>query len=244
MNRALALAAACWLPAAQAAAFDETTVSFLESNLLSTFYHEVGHAFIDVLDLAVLGQEEDAADSLSVVLIDRYYDEETAVEIIADTAAAYAAYSEEAGDDVIFWGVHDTDEQRYYNTICLFYGGDTEGRADLAEDLGLPEGRAETCEEEFELARDSWEPALEEVHAGGERPAFEFVPSDETDKATVLLNDLMEREIEWLNERMTLPVTVEVWVERCDEENAFYFPSERLIIMCVELAEDLARLAP
>ncbi|MBA4350919.1 MAG: hypothetical protein C0427_06690, partial [Rhodobacter sp.] len=37
--------------------------------MLAIFYHELGHALIDVMQLPVLGLEEDAADVLSVVMI-------------------------------------------------------------------------------------------------------------------------------------------------------------------------------
>ena len=44
------------------AAADEEREAFVEANLLGIFYHELGHALIDILQLPVFGQEEDAAD--------------------------------------------------------------------------------------------------------------------------------------------------------------------------------------
>ncbi|MEO0636816.1 MAG: DUF4344 domain-containing metallopeptidase, partial [Pseudomonadota bacterium] len=44
--------------------------SFVASNVIGTFYHELAHAVIDVQSVAVLGQEEDAADVFSILLID------------------------------------------------------------------------------------------------------------------------------------------------------------------------------
>ena len=52
--------------------------------------------------------------------------------------------------------VHSLDRQRYYNILCLIYGSDSAGYADLVEDGDLPEGRAETCEYEFAQKTDSW----------------------------------------------------------------------------------------
>ena len=57
---ALALTAA--LPAqAEFRYGDEEKQGYVESNLLSVFYHELGHALIDIQGLPIFGQEEDAA---------------------------------------------------------------------------------------------------------------------------------------------------------------------------------------
>ena len=60
---------------------DEATQAHVEANLLGIFYHELGHALIDVLNLPIFGQEEDAADVLSVFLIDALYEEDSAVDL-------------------------------------------------------------------------------------------------------------------------------------------------------------------
>ena len=47
-----------WGAAAQAQTSED---DFVEANILSVFYHELGHALIDIMALPVFGQEEDAA---------------------------------------------------------------------------------------------------------------------------------------------------------------------------------------
>ena len=64
---------------------------FVEANLLSIFYHEMGHAMIDVLRLPVFGQEEDAADVASILMIDGFYDEEVAQDLAYDAAFGFWA---------------------------------------------------------------------------------------------------------------------------------------------------------
>ena len=51
-----------------------------------------------------------------------------------------------------FWGVHGLDEHRFYNLICLFYGANPADRIFFANDLGLPEERADSCPEEYDQA--------------------------------------------------------------------------------------------
>ncbi|WP_371229102.1 DUF4344 domain-containing metallopeptidase [Roseovarius sp. 2305UL8-3] len=136
-----------------ALAQDDAVEAFVASNLIATLYHELGHVLIDQMGLPVLGQEEDAADVLSVLMIDAFFEEELAVSIAIDTAFGF--YESAEDDAPAFWDVHGPDLQRYYTTVCLFYGANPDEREDIAQDMGLPEDRAESCEEEFELAHDS-----------------------------------------------------------------------------------------
>jgi hypothetical protein len=220
---------------------DEDTAAFVQSNLIFVFYHEAAHALIDVMMLPVLGREEDAADTLSVLLIDTLWEEDSAQSILYDAALAFLLYSEEAdqsGAGLAFWGQHALDRQRYYNLICLFYGADPETRAGLAEDLGLPAPRRESCPEEYELAADSWAAMLEGMPPQDSGPGFRLrVPADR-DPYTKLIAE----EIETLNGEYGLPRWIDVTVDRCGEPNAFYDPRARRVVMCIEYAEDMARL--
>ena len=42
---------------------------FVASNIISVFYHELGHAVIDMMGVPIFGQEEDAADVFSILLL-------------------------------------------------------------------------------------------------------------------------------------------------------------------------------
>ena len=84
MRAALALLALLSAPAQAEDA--DPKADYVASNLVAIFYHELGHALIDQLDLPVLGKEEDAADILSVLLIDEVWEPEVAEDIVANTA--------------------------------------------------------------------------------------------------------------------------------------------------------------
>ena len=118
---------------------DSAEDRFVELNLNSVFYHELGHAVIDLMQLPIFGQEEDAADVLSVLMIHELFEEDAAQIVAYDAAFGFQAEAE-AGDGTYFWDVHGPDEQRYYNLVCLFYGGSVAAREELADELGLPEG--------------------------------------------------------------------------------------------------------
>ena len=72
LSAMFALIATCWIttPADAAKrdnkALDDETLGYIESNTLAIFYNELGHALIDVLNIPIYGQEEDAAASVGV----------------------------------------------------------------------------------------------------------------------------------------------------------------------------------
>jgi hypothetical protein len=205
--------------------------------MLAIFYHELGHALIDVMQLPVLGLEEDAADVLSVVMIDRLWDadaSEAKVTAAAQFWADSAAETAEAGYAPDFWGVHSPDERRYFTYLCLYYGGAPDERAGLAEAMGLPKDRAATCPDEFDLAQGSWGVFLDELEEAG--PGDTLVWLGEEDP-TDIVSQAMKEEVEYLNSILSLPESVGVRVAPCEEANAFYDPSEKAITMCSEMAE-------
>ncbi len=212
--------------------------------MLSIFYHELGHALIDVMQLPVLGLEEDAADVLSVVMIDRLWDAESSEAKVAAAADFWwtsAIETAEAGYEPAFWGVHSPDERRYFTYLCLYYGGAPEEREALAVEYGLPEDRAVTCPEEFDLAAASWGGYLDELEAAG--PGESLVWQGESETADCVEAAILE-EVEYLNSIWTLPEEVGVQVAPCEEANAFYDPEAKMVTMCSEMAEYILSTAP
>ena len=91
---------------------------FVTSNLISVFYHELGHAVIETMQVPIFCQEEDAADVFSILLIDEIFEPESANIIAYDAAFGFHAEAQENAP--VFWDVHGPDEQRYYNLVCIF----------------------------------------------------------------------------------------------------------------------------
>ncbi|MDR7123763.1 DUF4344 domain-containing metallopeptidase [Pseudotabrizicola sp. 4114] len=217
---------------------------FVEGNLIGTFYHEMGHALIDVLQLPVLGQEEDAADTLAVVLIHDLWEAEDAEWLGRATADYYyytVDWSGDAADETEWWGVHGPDEQRYYTHVCLFYGTDPERLAELATEYELPEDRAEGCSEEFRLAAESWGAFLDEITlAEGDAPAQGLTLDA---RKTAPYYALFAEEVRVWNETFALPSPITVRIEACGEANAFYYSADSSITMCTEYVDWLISIA-
>ncbi len=231
---ALAVAPLAVTPLAAQEATD-AQIAYVEGNVLSIFYHELGHALIDILQLPVLGQEEDAADTLSVVMINELWEEDYARDAAWAASTSWKLSAEEyADEEETYWGVHGLDLQRHYTHVCLFYGAAPETREDFAAEFELPEERAEGCADEYTLASESWGVFLEQVAEGapGQSIAMEVDPAD---SISILLGD----EVAALNESYLLPAGLTVHLASCGEANAYYDPSDKSITMCTEYVDYL-----
>jgi hypothetical protein len=223
------------------------TDEFIAANLIAVFYHEFGHALIDILEIPIYGQEEDAADVLSVLMIDELFEEQSAVDIAASAAFGLRGDTDlraAIDREVYWWDVHGADLQRYYTHVCLFYGADPSERRYVAKELGLPDARAQTCREEWEQANRSWGRVLRELYARGAGDSIRFRVDGRIGRDDFLTVAVIREEVKHLNARLSLPVPLQVDVEQCGEANAFYVPADREIIMCTEFADYLWEIAP
>ncbi len=220
-------------------AFKDPTERFVESNVLETLFHEMGHALIDKMNLPVFGPEEFAADFFAAYLLDRTHDEDTTRQLIADVLASYRYDSREGG--YVAWDEHGSAMQRYYNLACLYYGADPEQRKGALTAFNLPDDRAEICPEEYEKASFAWGGVLHEL--ADEAPGKSISLDWYLDRDSHLTRYVI-REIDALNRMLVLPEPIVVSVIPCGEVNAYYDPDKSEIIICTELSDHLAEIAP
>ncbi|MGR3362765.1 MAG: DUF4344 domain-containing metallopeptidase [Maritimibacter harenae] len=216
---------------------------YVEANVTETLYHELAHALIDILELPIYGPEEFAADTFATVLMNRLHDDTSVQRMAGDVARNYWLFAEGAGkhrDDLALWDVHAPDLQRYYNFACLMYGADPDTRDDLVDIFGLPEARADTCEEEYALAARSWNEVLDGLAT--DAPGSSFRLDWVTDEDSHLTR-FVGREVARLNTAFVLPETINVSIIPCGESNAFYDPDLLEIQICTELGAELAAMA-
>jgi len=130
----------------------------LVSQVIFILYHEVGHALIDVLNLPVIGQEEDGADQLAALLLS---DEPVAALWAAEFwRMGGASGSPGLMSQTQFADEHDLNEQRFYNLACWTYGADPVVRGYIVQNTGLPVSRAVRCQSEFDQLSSSWRSLL------------------------------------------------------------------------------------
>jgi hypothetical protein len=219
---------------------EEDREQFVESNLLGIFYHELGHAVIDLEGVPIFGQEEDAADVFSIFLIDAVFEEETALSLAYDASFGFlgeAILRETETDDVAWWDNHGPDEQRFYNTVCIFYGADPDNREEFAQDMGLPQERADYCPDEYDAASGSWGQILDEMVDRTSGPKMRFEGGGGT-----LTHQVIASEVDALNDLLRLSAPLTVRVEPCGQANAFYDLQDQSITMCTEFEDYLREM--
>ncbi len=81
------------------------------------FYHELGHALIDVLPLAAVGQEEDTVDEFAAITLLKSNNEQNA-QIVLDGAEFYQLKNGQP----LWWDEHTPDPKRVFNIVCFVYG--------------------------------------------------------------------------------------------------------------------------
>lgn len=119
---------------------------------IDVILHEVGHAVFDLLDIPVLGREEDAADMFAAYMQLNAGREEARALILGAAYLGLIEAREGVANSADFSSharVHGTAGQRYFNMLCLAYGFDTELFADVLTIWHLPEERASGCVEEY-----------------------------------------------------------------------------------------------
>jgi hypothetical protein len=121
------------------------------------FFHELGHALIDVYELPITGKEEDAVDQLSTwILTDGTDGDTTAI----NGAIAFALLADEGENGLAFWDEHSLNQQRFYNTICLVYGNNPKKYNDFVKNGTLPKNRAARCTGEYAQIDRAWSKLL------------------------------------------------------------------------------------
>lgn len=127
--------------------------------LAGVVLHEVGHGIFDILQVPVLGREEDAADQFAAFLA-LQFDPDTAKTVVLGMAYAHLALQNVGVGVVVdrrsFSDEHGTAEQRFYNILCIAYGSDPGTFASAADPTVLPPARATGCKDEYAQIRDAF----------------------------------------------------------------------------------------
>ena len=129
----------------------------VSSAFVFIFFHELGHALIDVYDLPVMGKEEDAVDGLSTWLLTDGTDSGDSMAL--NGAIAFALLGDEE-KNLPFWDEHSLNTQRFYNTICLVYGQNPKKYGDFVKNGTLPKARAARCSAEYAQVDRAWSKLL------------------------------------------------------------------------------------
>lgn len=117
-----------------------------------------------MIEVPVFGREEDAADQMAVFPALQFSKD------VARTITRGRAYFWAVLNDPKEWAgfadEHGTSSQRFYNTMCLAYGGDPQTFKEFVDKGWLLKGRAANCEAEYVQGEER----LPEDHLSVHRP--------------------------------------------------------------------------
>jgi Putative metallopeptidase len=91
--------------------------TFVESTL-----HDVAYAVFDLLQVPIWGREDDAADRLAALTMLQFGDKVALTTIIG--TAKFFEYSNHTWTGADFAAEESPEAQRFYNYLCIAYGGD------------------------------------------------------------------------------------------------------------------------
>jgi len=125
-------------------------VDALVGPMVDVFFHEFAHVLFALLEVPVLGREEDAADQLSAYLM-LHFGPAEARRLIAGSAYQFKPDLKPELKLQLkeFSNSHGIAAQRFYNLLCIAFGAKPDLFNDLVTGGHLPLERAIGCEDEY-----------------------------------------------------------------------------------------------
>jgi hypothetical protein len=133
----------------------------MDGTFVEAVLHEVARAVFDLLQVPIWGRVEDAADRVAALIMTQFGDE-VAVTTIVGTAKFFE-YSKRAWTGEDFAEEGSPEAQRFYNYLCVAFGGDPLTFYFVAPRPGpsaltrLTERRAKRCPGEYEQVRHAFD---------------------------------------------------------------------------------------
>ena len=121
-------------------------------------FHEIGHSFVAMYDLPILGKEEDAVDAISTVFMTKFVPNGGQIALAAADLFGYLGSHHGKYGSVDFADEHSLDLQRMYDIACLVYGSDTKKWANVGS--FIPPERRGRCAAEWRQKEHAFEVLL------------------------------------------------------------------------------------
>ena len=129
----------------------ESKVEAAAGAMLFVVFHEVGHALSHMLNLPILGKEEDAADAIANYIL--LHTNNPLPAIIGSVWFFTNATTQPTIRD--FAGEHSLGPQRAFSMLCYALGMDPVKYEEVATRFKLPQERATRCAGEYQQLKAS-----------------------------------------------------------------------------------------
>ncbi len=121
-------------------------------------FHEIGHSFVAMYDLPILGKEEDAVDAISTVFMTTYVPNGGKIALTAADLFGYLGSHHGRYGSVDFADEHELGPQRMYDIACLVYGSDEKKWANVG--AFIPAERRARCAGEWRQKKHAFDVLL------------------------------------------------------------------------------------
>ena len=239
---------------------DETDrIEFVVGNLVFVMLHEFSHLIIEDFDVPVLGNSEDAADTLAAVTLiraDRAHPERDfrLIRMLLTAADANRILWQrglEQENPAVYLARHPLSVQRAARIACLAYGSELELLEPLPEIVGLPEFRADWCEEEYEDAERAWlwvrDSFVRESTGTATEHQFAYGstrdPGRQAIREWLVQHEALERTLAHVSRTMLLPDTITLRTRSCGSPDAYWDGNSRDLVVCYQLIEAFYQLS-
>jgi hypothetical protein len=224
---------------------------FVVGNMLFVGFHELGHALVGQPHLPVLGRPEAAADSFATMAL-LEEGTEFSVNVLLQALRGWLLMDRRGrklGDELEFDDAHELDRQRAFQIICMMVGSDQKQFKELADRVRLPQDRQQSCRDDYESAKNSWNAVLEVHRRSANQPSspVAVVYDEGSGKLDAFARSFrsigfMEALAGYVSSRYVLPHPITLAMKSCGDANAWWTPPTLTETLCYELAEDLVEL--
>jgi hypothetical protein len=232
---------------------DAYRTDFVVGNVLFVLLHEFSHLIIEDFEIPVLGNSEDAADSLAAVMLiradrehpDRDFRFIRMLLTAADANRILWQRGIERDNPVTYLARHPLSVQRAARIACLAYGSDMELLEPLPEIVGLPEFRSFWCDEEYENAENAWvwvrDNFVRESTGTADDHQVVYGPTEDPDRQAIrnwlMENESLERIIAHVEHNVLLPEAITLHTRSCGSPDGYWDGNTRELVICYQLIE-------
>ena len=129
--------------------------ALVTGGIMEEVVHCIAAAVLQVFDVPLWGREEDAADLLAAFLMLKF--DEPAAKVAIIGAARLFGYKTSAVGKVDYVSELSPPAQRFYNFLCVAYGGERIGFQGIVDKGFLPKARANRCGGEYNTIRKAFD---------------------------------------------------------------------------------------
>jgi len=140
---------------AQTDASDADRNQAILGTIVEDLFHETAYALFDLFDIPIWGRIDDAADRLTAFVMMQFGEDNARTTILG--SALFFNWSARSWTGKDFASTEAPEAQRFYNFLCIAYGGDPIAFANLKTNGALPEYRSAQCAKEYQQVRKAFD---------------------------------------------------------------------------------------